>query len=192
MPNLRTFIAIELSNEAKAEIGRIGAYFLEKDFPLALPKKDALHLTLVFLGDVEEGRLKIVFEKTQFAAGSVRPFLLELSSLGAFPNFKLPRILWIGLRGEIDQLKKLTTSLKEEFKKERFDFDEEKFVPHITCARIKSYGNKVIRRRLGEEIQRFGKPKPVKILCTDIAVFKSMPTSAGYIHELLKKIPLGK
>lgn len=192
MPNLRTFIAIELSDEAKAEIGRIRDFFLKKDFPLALPKKDTLHLTLVFLGNVEEDRLKTVFKKTQFAAGSVRPFLLELSSLGAFPNFKLPKVLWVGLRGEIDQLKKLTTILKEEFEKEKFDFDEEKFVPHITCARIKSYGNKVIRRRLGEEIQRFGKPKPVKILCTDVAIFKSVPTSAGHIHKLLKKIPLGK
>jgi len=192
MANIRTFIAVELPDEAKREIGNIQDHFANKDFPLAFPKKGILHLTLAFLDDVEETRLPNIIKTVSESSKGIRSFSLEFSSLGAFPNFKLPKVVWLGLGGEVDKLKNLERKLKDELQKEKFDSDEQKFVPHITIARVKTYSNKVVRRRLGEEVQRYGKPNPVKIPCSEISIFKSTPTRAGYVHEILTKIPLQK
>jgi len=187
---MRVFIAIETGKEAKEKILEIQKQF--SSFPLAFAKKEHLHLTLVFLGEVQEEKITEVVQVVESATKKTPPFDLEFSSLGAFPNLKLPKVVWVGLGGSLEILSNLEEKLKATLAQEGFLLEEEKFVPHITLGRIKSYTNKQIRRRLGEAIQRFGRIEPVKIACNAISIFKSTPTSAGYVHALLEKINLKK
>ncbi|OGD86282.1 2'-5' RNA ligase [Candidatus Curtissbacteria bacterium RBG_16_39_7] len=187
---MRTFIAIELDEETKKKILEVQKRF--SSFPLALPKKEALHLTLLFLSEISEEKVSEISQATRIASQKIPSFDLEFSSLGGFPNLKLPKVVWIGLKGNLEVLFNLEKGLKEKLNLKGFAFEEEKFIPHITLGRVKGFVNKKIRRRLGEEIQRFGQVPSAKIFCNAISIFKSIPTSAGYTHTILEEIPLKK
>jgi len=187
---MRVFIAIEMSKEAKKKILEIEKNF--SSFPLAFVKKENLHLTLAFLGEVSLENINSIIQIMENLAKKTPCFNLKFSKLGAFPNFKLPKVIWIGLENNLETLFNLEKNLKTELLKNGFFIKEKKFVPHITFGRIKSFANKKIRRHLGEQVQRFGRIEPLEINCDAISIFKSTPTSNGYIHELINKIPLVK
>jgi 2'-5' RNA ligase len=187
---MRTFIAIELDQEVKEGIFEIQKRF--SSFPLLFPKKDMLHLTLLFLGEIQDEKIGEVTQAVGIASQKIPSFNLQFSLLGVFPNLKLPKVVWIGLKGDLEILFNIVKRLKSALSQKGFVFEEERFVPHITLARVKGFVNRKIRRHLGEEVQRFGQVPYVKISCREISVFKSTPTSAGYLHTILKKIPLGR
>jgi 2'-5' RNA ligase len=95
-----------------------------------------LHLTLHFLGDVEEAFLPRLQEDLDIVSSIMEPFTLELGQFGAFPHPENPRVLWMGLRGQIKVLRQLHLLLGK-----RFDlhpgltYDKRAYHPHITLAR---------------------------------------------------------
>lgn len=100
--------------------------------------REKLHLTLKFLGEVEEGKLDLL-KKIEQPCGIVSPFNVQLGRLGVFPPKGRPRVLWQGLEGtdkadieKFDLLKKL---LDESLYELGYEKDKRKFKPHITLAR---------------------------------------------------------
>jgi len=185
---MRSFIAIELDQETKKKVLEIQNEFSQ--FPLTYPKKDYLHLTLTFMDNIHTENVNSIIQIIKSAARQTPCFYLKFSSLGAFPNLKLPKVVWIGLDGDLEILFNLEKRLNKPLKQQGFITETEKFIPHITFGRVKSFANKNIRKHLGEAIQRYGKIENVRIPCQYISFFKSIPTSAGYVHELLSRVSL--
>lgn len=192
MDKKRIFLAIEVTQQVQGEIWKISQQLKDLGFQLRLTQKANLHITLVFLPKVETVKLPKVSEITKSIAQKFSPSSLFLNSLGAFPNLKLPKTIYISLIGEVANLTNFAKKIQNGLKSLGFVFDSEKFTLHITIGRIKSYVAKVERRKLGETIQRWGKLPPLKIPVEAVSVFESTPTSAGHIHTLLEKINLGK
>lgn len=100
--------------------------------------KEKLHLTLKFLGEVEEDKLSSLKEITG-ARKQIPSFCLRLGGLGAFPPKGRPRVLWQGLEGvetEDDKnLKELKDLLENNLEDLGFEKEKRKFKPHITLAR---------------------------------------------------------
>ncbi len=100
-------------------------------------EKENYHLTLKFLGEVQPALLLPLKERLTVVAESCPPFSLQLSTLGFFPNRNRPRIIWAGIRGEMD---------KAEFLGERIDafladlgFEPERRRSfHLTLGRVRS------------------------------------------------------
>lgn len=97
---------------------------------------DRLHLTLVFLGDVDTDRLENVRRATERATDGTETSEVRICGLGSFPNMKDPRVLWAGVQTDLD-LAGLTERIRSELRKERIRFDTKQFAPHITLARLK-------------------------------------------------------
>lgn len=145
MPNHRLFLAIKLPQELLAQLHSYQEQLNPQIFRVV--EEDKLHLTLIFLGYVEEEKIKeiqdIIFEITQNFQPQPIQFL-EITygpaSLTGEPNLKFPRLIWLqGLpNNSLEQLKKV---LEKEFRtKTKIDLKEEhrSFLPHITLARIKT------------------------------------------------------
>jgi len=187
----RIFLACEISEDVRSEIEHIEKHFAELKFALRFTSREKLHITLAFLPRVGLEKLPQISAVTKKICSQFSPISANLVNLAAFPNLKLPRIIYINLAGETVTLSNLARKIQHGIEVLGFQFDHQRFLPHITIARTKSYVNNVERRRLGETIQRWGKINQLKFSVNSISILESVPTSAGHVHVLLEKINLG-
>jgi 2'-5' RNA ligase len=123
---MRTFISIDLNKETKDEIKRV-----QNSLPVFAGKKtevESLHLTLKFLGEIDEYVLKRVEESLKKI--NFRKFKVKLGEIGFFKE-NFIKIVWIELKNCEELQKEIDDNLRNYFSK------EEKFMPHITIARVK-------------------------------------------------------
>jgi RNA 2',3'-cyclic 3'-phosphodiesterase len=126
----RLFVAIDLPEEVKKTVGRISGELPGAHWVAA----DQLHLTLRFIGEVDEGVFRQVREALTGVSGS--PFSLALKGIGHFPPGKYARVLWVGMEASEELLR-----LQEKVELALIDAgiapDSRRFSPHITIARLK-------------------------------------------------------
>ena len=153
---IRSFIAIELSEEARTELARLQSRLKEASPPKTVRWTDPknIHLTLHFLGDVAEERLEDVGRILRNAAASHKPFSLNLSNLGCFPSTRRPRIVWVGLSGNTDSLVAFQHELGESLKQAiGFQPEPRKYSPHLTVGRVKKGVSSNGLRKLGQSLE---------------------------------------
>jgi 2'-5' RNA ligase len=187
----RTFVAIEIPEARRDDLERLRSH-LEPDIPNARwVGRPQLHVTLAFLGDVENHRLDIVREAAAEAAGSVVPFELTLAGLGAFPKPSHPRVLWVGLGGSgVAGLKRLQASLVDRLRAVGVPPADDRFSPHATLARFKTGPGRGPAPDLRPVVQRhqgwFTEPFRVP----ELLVFSSVLRPGGPIYEARHRLPL--
>ncbi len=107
-------------------------------FRWALPEQ--LHLTLAFLGDVQEWRLDELLERLARAAARRAAFELAIAGGGAFPNVGRAKVIWAGLdcatgEGAVE-LGRLATGARAAAAKSGIEVGGARFRPHVTVARL--------------------------------------------------------
>lgn len=138
---IRTFIAIEIPNSIKTTLTAMQHDLQRAAADVSWTKPENFHLTLRFLGEVEERRIEEVKDVCDKAAAAFRPFMLRLNNAGVFPNFRQPRVLWAGLAGEIEVAQKLQAHLEKSLVSLGFAPEDKPFKPHLTVGRVKSPKN---------------------------------------------------
>ncbi|MBQ3048796.1 MAG: RNA 2',3'-cyclic phosphodiesterase [Oscillospiraceae bacterium] len=128
---MRLFVAINLSDEIKDALCAVEKELQAQGARGNFSKRENLHLTLAFLGEVEQSRVKAVREA--MAAAEFAPFTVEVASAGRFKRDE-GDILWIGL-GASRELTALQVSLVRELKARGFSPDDKPFNPHLTIGR---------------------------------------------------------
>ncbi|MEK6885755.1 MAG: RNA 2',3'-cyclic phosphodiesterase [Nanoarchaeota archaeon] len=172
----RCFIALELSREAIDKIEEIQKLIKKKNlFYGKFTEPENLHLTLKFLGEIEENKIeeiKKVLAKIKFGE-----FEVKLGEIGVFIN-KYNSILWLKLNGpEIWNLQKeIDNELKGILPL------EEKFMSHITIARMKKISNKI---EFLDYIKNI-KVEKIKFSVKQFTLKKSELKSEGPSYENLK------
>jgi 2'-5' RNA ligase len=134
---MRTFIAIEIPEEIKRGISGVQEQLRKSGADAAWTRPEGIHLTLKFLGEVPESKIPEIMAALRSAAGGMGAIRLEVKGAGAFPNSKNPRVLWLGVRGDVDRLSALHASVEGTMVTLGFDPEERAFSPHLTLARIK-------------------------------------------------------
>lgn len=137
MPVPRLFIAIPVAPEVRgaiADLVRNGS----PSFRWVVPAQ--YHITLKFLGDVDEPDVKTVHEGVQeaVAAGPAQAFSLTARGIGAFPHPRRPRVLWVGIAGNDDAVHNLQMRIENALAARGFPREQRPFRPHITIARARS------------------------------------------------------
>jgi 2'-5' RNA ligase len=133
----RTFIAVALGDAAREAL-RHEISSLTGALPsVRWVNMASLHLTLAFLGELDDERLVTTHEATQAAALQGAPFALALDRLGTFGPPHAPRVIWAGVGGEVAPLRRVQRILAGELDQRSFPPQEHPFSPHLTLARIK-------------------------------------------------------
>jgi 2'-5' RNA ligase len=189
---IRSFIAIELPEEAKQGLVRLRKE-LERDEHRFVKWVDpgGIHLTLRFLGDVPSRRVTGITEAMRKAAQGISRFHLEISGLGAFPSLKQARVLWVGISGEVDRLSRLQQNIDSALTALGFAKEERSFVPHLTLARIKQGASPLERRGFGELVGSTIFEDKYRIEVEAISLMRSQLTPAGAIYTRLMTVTLG-
>ena len=134
---MRTFIAIEIPAEIITEMAKVQDELKRSGADAGWTRPEGIHLTLKFLGEVPEARSEEIKNALVQAAGATSRFRLKIAGAGAFPNPKNPRVVWLGVSGDIDRLSALQGSVEKSMTAIGFDREERAFSPHLTLARIK-------------------------------------------------------
>lgn len=194
MTTVRSFIAIELSAEARAALADLQNR-LKKVIPAQTVRwtdPESIHLTLHFLGDVTTETIPKITLLIEQAASTSQSLTLTLGGLGCFPNTRRPRIIWAGVSGQIDILVQLQHELGEKLKTLGFTLDARPYSPHLTLGRVKDGLPARQLSLLGEAIEKVqGQVGQLATLnITELSLMKSelKPTGAVYTRLALAKL----
>jgi 2'-5' RNA ligase len=164
---MRAFISIKIPNSVKKQIKKI-----QDKLPEFIGKKtefENLHLTLKFLGEVSEDEILIIKKKLKEI--KVKSFRVEIDSIGIFSKDFI-RIVWLHLTNCNELQKQIDEKLKDLFKKEN------RFMSHLTIARIK----KVDKKLFLEELKNIKIPK-ISFIVNDFALNKSVLSKKAPIYK---------
>jgi 2'-5' RNA ligase len=183
---MRTFIAIEIPSEIKAALAALQTKLRRAGADVSWTKPENLHLTLNFLGEVDERRIVEVEKACVDLAAEFQPFTLRLNDTGAFPNTGQPRVLWAGLSGEIGNVVEMHRLLDERLALLGFKREEKRFHPHLTIGRLKS--NKKTRELLA--LADAHQLPELSFEVTEIVLMKSELHPAGAEYTPMAKFHL--
>jgi len=100
-------------------------------------RPEGIHLTLKFLGEVPDAKAQEIMAALTAALKGSSTLNLEVAGAGAFPTVRAPRVVWIGVGGDIEKLAALQAVVEDAMEKAGFEREARKFSPHLTVARIK-------------------------------------------------------
>jgi 2'-5' RNA ligase len=189
---IRSFIAIELPEEAKEGLAKLKKE-LERDEHKFVKwvNPRGIHLTLKFLGNIPSRQVAEITKAIEGAVQGISPFHLEIGGLGAFPSLRQARVFWIGIGGEVDKLSRLQQNIDSALAALRFAKEERSFVPHLTLARIRQGASPLERRSFGELVGSTTFEDKYHVTVESISLMRSQLTPAGAIYTCLSLVGLG-
>jgi 2'-5' RNA ligase len=147
-----------------------------------------VHLTLKFLGEVEEDKAEALKTALGAVAAASPPVTLSLAGRGCFPNARAPRVVWLGVGAGAAEVTALAEAVDEATSALGFEREKRRFKPHLTIGRLKKpkAGARVVAGKL-EALRGFATPPAVAPALT---LVKSTLTPAGSIYDELARFEL--
>ncbi|MFH0811769.1 MAG: RNA 2',3'-cyclic phosphodiesterase [Pseudomonadota bacterium] len=187
MGTIRSFVAIPLEAEIVSRIEKIykELKMLPADVKWVQPK--SIHLTLKFLGSIEEEAIEGIAQAIQQGMKGFAPWTVAVNNVGAFPSLRNPRVVWIGIEDKGGQLITLQNRIEQAMSKLGFEPEKRKFSPHLTLGRVRSpRGKKELIQYLIDERERtFGDLKIDRVI-----LFKSELRPSGAVYTALREFNL--
>jgi 2'-5' RNA ligase len=134
---MRTFIAIELPDHVKKSMGQLSERLKNAKVAASWTRPEQIHLTLRFLGDVDEPRIEILTGMLREEYKGLKPFKLFVAGAGAFPNAHRPNVIWAGLRGVPEALQQAQSIAETAARAIGLPPENRPFKPHLTLARVR-------------------------------------------------------
>ena len=185
---LRTFIAVPVPDRVKTLKQMLFSTLESEKAKIKWVRNMQIHLTLKFLGYTPDTSVKGLKSVIASVIARYETFNLTISDTGCFPSPTRPRVLWLGVNGETNQLVSMVDELEKVLDVEGFPKADRPFVPHITLARIR-YPQKYtpnISPYLQSSYDQIALP------VNRVQFFSSELLPDGAVHTLLGTFPLGK
>ncbi|MFZ5998159.1 MAG: RNA 2',3'-cyclic phosphodiesterase [Nitrospirota bacterium] len=137
---MRCFIAIDMSETVKRSLGEVINRVKGSSKDIRWVPVQNVHLTLKFLGEVQEETIPAIEKSLSSVCAGFKPFSITASGIGAFPSLKHPATIWVGLdaSGELEQLARAVDLSMATL---GFEKEERQFSPHLTIGRVKDRKN---------------------------------------------------
>jgi 2'-5' RNA ligase len=133
----RTFIAVELPSNIRSALRDVQTRLREGGADVKWVEEENLHLTVKFLGDVEDEKLPSVTAAVRTAVSSLTEFLISLGGVGAFPSLTRPRVVWVGLQSGNEPFKSLMERVETALNGVGFPREQRAPHPHVTIGRVR-------------------------------------------------------
>jgi 2'-5' RNA ligase len=190
MARLRTFIAVELLPAIRARcvalqeaLGRSGA-----DVKWVEP--DNLHVTLLFLGEVDERDVPALCRAVATACAGLVPFGMSVDHVDCFGDRRRPRTIWAGLgAGKLDMVALHDALEPPLLELGCYRREDRPYTPHITLGRAR--GNRP-SDRLAQELDRQAGWRGGECQVGEVVVLSSELRPEGPVYTVLSRAPLGR
>ena len=163
MKKIRAFIAILLPSQVQNLLGNV-TYGWSEQIPersVRWVKPQLMHITLRFLGDTDVKSIPELVQVLDSVTSQQDSLTLELGKPGCFPNTKRPRVIWVGLQGQLNAAQTLKKTIDEALVPLGWELENRSFQPHLTVGRVKD-SRKVKGYRWEAEIDPL--PIPVQLV----------------------------
>ena len=189
---VRAFVAVEAPEAVRRELGRLArALRLDETPGLRLTRPESLHLTLSFLGDVEARSVGIIADALSDAVYGLRPFEVRLGRAGTFPERGAPRVLWVGLAGDLPALADLQERIAGAMSALGYARERRPFRPHLTLGRFRPNAPADVRRRAAEALRAGDGPAPIRMRMEEVVLMRSTLLPTGAVYQRLERARLG-
>ncbi len=138
METIRAFIAIELAREVQAGLEGVLSRLRPAAKAVRWVSAGNIHLTLKFLGDTPLDKIEPLKRSIESEAARHAAFELQVGGLGAFPNPRRPRVIWVGVKAP-EELADLVNGVEKATGPLGFPTEERPFSPHLTLGRVSQH-----------------------------------------------------
>ncbi|MBI3978822.1 MAG: RNA 2',3'-cyclic phosphodiesterase [Chloroflexi bacterium] len=173
----RAFVAIELPDAVREYLGHLQER-LAAAGGVAWVRPEGLHVTLKFLGNVPESRISALSGSLADLAQAHHPCRLHLAPPGMFPSARRPRVVWVGLGGELEPLRELYEAVERGLAALGYPAETRPFRGHITLGRVREGAGPAQVQQLAALVQEARVP-PLPIPATAITLFESRLERSG-------------
>lgn len=197
----RLFLAVPLSGEAQALLAAQIAELAALDWPVRWVQPDTAHLTIRFLGESDREHAELLRLALPPVVQAEPGFDLRTAAFGVFPNFRRPRVIWLGLHGPAHRLERLAARIDATVAELGFGTRDEAYHPHLTLGRVRNQSSETVRLRdLPDLIKaRFVNaatgvavaPPPVAVPVREVHLVRSHLGKDGPRYEVVASFPLG-
>jgi len=186
---IRSFLAIELPEPILRKIEEVEADLKSAHADARWVSPEKIHLTLKFFGNIEASRIDSIFKSIEEPVRTTQPFSLKVQGVGAFPNMKSPRVIWMGLVNGSQILISFQKEIEAQLEKIGFQPEDRPFRPHLTLARVKSSRgrNDLVGRMEKHKEEEFGDFQVERVI-----LFKSDLKPSGPIYTALRELRFGR
>ncbi len=190
---IRAFVAIELPEDVKGALEAIMRQLRDRltnpDIKWVAPQ--SLHLTLKFLGQVPTARIEDVQGRLANMCAMASPMQFEVKALGAFPSTGSPRVIWVGLGGDIARLTSLAGHIDATLSELGFQRETRPFTPHLTIARIRQGITGRTRAAIRTALSETEVTEGIRFQATTLTLMRSQLLPGGAVYSRLALVSFG-
>lgn len=187
---IRSFLAFELPAPMKAVLGRALETMKESSLHVRWTALDKIHLTVVFMGRVQERDIAFISEAAGRVCSRHSPFNTAINGTGVFGPPRNPRILWAGLTGETKRMAEFQQELFQALAPAGVTNDGRPFKPHLTLGRFR--GASPDRAGLEMLLRTFSDMQSDECRLDELVLFKSDLTPGGPFYTVLARMPMAR
>ena len=185
---IRAFIAIDLPPAFLEAIDSLQGELRQSTKGIRWVKSGNIHLTLKFLGDVGGEMIDELGEALASACKGQPPIELSIGRPGGFPNIERPRVIWLGLEGELEKLGALKEEIEKACRPVGFPKEKRSFHPHLTLGRVKD--QRKVSADMADLIGRTKAAATGRFSVKAVHLYRSDLTRDGAVYTKLKSFPL--
>jgi 2'-5' RNA ligase len=153
-------------------------------------RPELLHVTLAFVGRVDDARLDDVVAAARDAAASQPPFGVTLDTAGTFPETGTPHVVWIGMSEGAAESGALATAVRSALAARDVPFDDKPFRPHVTLGRVREETDRAEARAIAGRMKKLAFA-PLRWTAREIIPFESVLSPKGPRYTARATVPLG-
>ncbi len=187
MPKIRTFIALELPEDLKKVFSILQQRLREYTDCVRWVKPEHIHLTLKFLGSIDEELVEPISRILENISKKQSSFSMHIAGIGAFPNTRNPKVIWVGIQSSQDSLTKFQTTLEDALSVFGLPREKRPYAPHLTLGRVRDYRGK---RDLEAVIEKFQHEDMGVYTADKVIFYRSDLKPTGPIYSALKTLQL--
>jgi 2'-5' RNA ligase len=181
---IRSFLAFELPKEIEEIVARTSLEMRQYRLDVRWVRPANIHLTIVFMGDVDPDRLAAIEDALDPVCRGQNPLRIALKGTGVFPNSRRPNVVWIGLAGDLEEMSRFRDALQDQLAPFGIRKERRAFKPHLTLGRFRR--GSTSGGDLDRALSRFADLESAVCRLERITLFRSDLKPEGPIYTRLK------
>lgn len=185
---IRSFLAFELPVDIKRIIMAVSEDVRQLPLNVRWVNVTNIHLTIVFMGNVQEEQIKPIQDIVKEVCQGYGPFSIGIKGIGLFGSRRNPRVLWIGLDGAIDRMGYFRDDLQKKLRPFGIKEEKRRFRPHLTLGRFRKGAR--TGTHLDDLLSKYHDLTSPDRTIKELVLFKSDLRQGGAVYSKLKEWPL--
>jgi len=186
---MRLFIACPVPEEIKNKIADLESEFRVSNADVKWVRPESIHLTLKFLGEVDEDKISEINNKISKAIEGFSVFRAVVEKIGVFPDWKRIRVVWVGIEDGQKELNELSKSVEDKMASIGFKKEKRGFTAHITIGRVRS-GRSI--DRLIDMVRKKSDISLGAIQISEVLLMQSILRPEGASYKCLERFNLDR